>query len=189
MLIDASEGITEQDERIVGLAHEAGKGIIIVLNKWDLVTDKEERFKQYIKDVAQRLKFADYAAVLTISTVTRQRITKVFEEIDAVMIECSRRVPTAELNRVFEKLVAGHEPPLYRGKRVKYFYTTQVGIKPPTFIVFANYPLGVHFSYIRYIENKFREAFGFHGTPLRIFAKQRRELKSPIIRKKTRKNS
>jgi GTPase len=189
VLIDASEGITEQDERIVGLAHEAGKGIIIVLNKWDLVTDKEERYKQFMKDVEQRLKFADYAAVLTISAVTRQRITKVFEEIDAVMTECQRRVPTAELNRVFERLVAGHEPPLYRGKRVKYFYATQVGIKPPTFIVFANYPLGVHFSYIRYIENKFREAFGFHGTPLRIFAKQRREEQPARKRKKTNKTS
>jgi GTP-binding protein len=187
VLIDAVEGITEQDERIVGLAHEAGKGIIIVLNKWDLVPDKEEAYKRFMTDVQQRLKFADYAPVLTISAVTRQRVTKVFEEIDLVMAECERRVPTAELNRVFERLVAGHEPPLYRGKRVKYFYSTQVGVKPPTFIVFANYPAGVHFSYIRYIENNLRRAFGFHGTPVRIFPKQRREELPRRVYKKTKK--
>jgi GTPase len=189
VLINAAEGITEQDERIVGLAHEAGKGIIIVLNKWDLIPDKEERFKLFMADIRQRLKFADYASMLTISAVTRQRITKVFDEIDAVMAECQRRVPTAELNRVFEKLAAGHEPPLYRGKRVKYYYITQGGVKPPTFIVFTNYPKGVHFSYIRYIENNLRRAFGFHGTPLRIFAKNRREERSSEKRKKSKKNS
>src|SRR3990172_104068 len=140
VLIDASEGITEQDERIVGLAHEAGKGIILVLNKWDLVTDKEEGYKRFIANVQQRLKFADYASVITISALTRQRITKVFEEIDKVMEETRRRVPTAQLNRVFSQLVARHEPPLYRAKRVKYYYATQVGITPPTFLVFFNYP-------------------------------------------------
>ncbi len=175
VLIDASEGITEQDERIVGLAHEAGKGIILVLNKWDLVPDKEEGYKRFIADVQQRLKFADYASVITISAATRQRITRVFDEIDKVMEEIRRRVSTAELNRVFSQLVARHEPPLYRAKRVKYYYATQVGIKPPTFVVFVNYPAGVHFSYIRYIENNLRQAFGFHGTPVRIFAKSRRE--------------
>jgi GTP-binding protein len=174
VLIDASEGITEQDERIVGLAHEAGKGIIIGLNKWDLVPDREQAFKRFMQDVQQRLKFADYASVLTISAVTRQRVTKVFEEIDRIAAEREKRVSTAELNRVFERLTAGHEPPLYRGRRVKYYYITQVDIKPPTFVVFVNYPDGVHFSYLRYIENNLRQSFGFHGTPIRIFAKRRR---------------
>jgi GTP-binding protein len=174
VLIDAAEGITEQDERIVGLAHEEGKGIIIVLNKWDLVPDKEQAYKRIINEVQLRLKFADYAPVLTISAQTRQRITKVFEEIDSVIKEREKRVPTAELNRVFEKLTARHEPPLYRAKRVKYYYVTQVAIKPPTFVLFVNYPDGVHFSYIRYIENNLREAFGFRGTPVRIYAKRRR---------------
>lgn len=174
VLIDASEGIAEQDERIVGLAHEEGKGIIIVLNKWDLVPDKEQAYKQIMNDVQFRLKFADYAPVLTISAHTRQRITKVFEEIDRVVKEREKRVSTAELNRVFETLTARHEPPLYRAKRVKYYYITQVSVKPPTFIVFVNYPEGVHFSYIRYIENNLREAFGFRGTPVRIYAKRRR---------------
>ncbi|HSA78692.1 MAG TPA: ribosome biogenesis GTPase Der [Nitrospirota bacterium] len=174
VLIDASEGITEQDERIVGLAHEAGKGIIIGLNKWDLVPDREQAFKLFMQDVQQRLKFADYASVLTISAVTRQRITMVFEEIDRIVVEREKRVSTADLNRIFEKLAAGHEPPLYRGKRVKYYYITQVDIKPPTFVVFVNYPDGVHFSYLRYIENNLRQSFGFHGTPIRIFAKRRR---------------
>ncbi|MFA5074073.1 MAG: ribosome biogenesis GTPase Der [Nitrospirota bacterium] len=175
VLMDASEGITEQDERIVGLAHNAGKGIILLLNKWDLVQNKEERYKQFIKEVQQRLKFVDYAPILTISAVTRQRITNIFDEIDAVIAERKRRIPTAELNKVFERLVAAHEPPIYQGKRVKYYYATQAGINPPTFIVFVNYPQGVHFSYIRYIENTIRKAFGFRGTPIRIFAKKRRE--------------
>jgi GTP-binding protein len=175
VLIDASEGITEQDERIVGLAHEEGKGIILVLNKWDLIPDKEQAYKRYMADVQQRLKFVDYASVITLSAQTRQRITKVFEEVDKVIEEREKRVPTAELNRVFEKLAAHHEPPLYRARRVKYYYITQVAIKPPTFVVFVNYPEGVHFSYLRYIENNLRAAFGFHGTPVRIFAKRRRE--------------
>ena len=186
VLIDASEGITEQDERIVGLAHDAGKGIIIALNKWDMVPDKERAFKRIMEDVRQRLKFADYASVLTISAVTRQRVTNVFEEIDRVITEREKRVPTADLNRVFERLAAGHEPPLYRGKRVKYYYITQVGIKPPTFVVFVNYPEGVHFSYIRYIENNLRESFGFRGTPIRIFAKRRRPENSQSVKRRPR---
>jgi GTPase len=183
VLIDASEGITEQDERIVGLAHEEGKGIILVLNKWDLVPDKEQAYKRFMADVQQRLKFVDYASVITLSAQTRQRITKVFEEIDKVIEEREKRVPTAELNRVFEKLAAHHEPPLYRARRVKYYYITQVAIKPPTFVVFVNYPDGVHFSYIRYIENNLREAFGFRGTPVRIFAKRRREEAAKRVKK------
>jgi GTP-binding protein len=175
VLLDASEGITEQDERVVGLAHEEGKGIIIVLNKWDLVENREQAFKKFQEDVRQRLKFADYAPVLTISAVTRQRVTRVFDEIDRVIEGRETRVPTAELNRVLDRLTAGHEPPLYRGKRVKYYYATQAGIKPPTFAVFVNYPEGVHFSYLRYIENNLREAFGFYGTPIRIRARRRRE--------------
>jgi len=186
VLIDASEGITEQDERIVGLAHEEGKGIILVLNKWDLVPDKEQAYKQFIADIQQRLKFVDYAAVVTLSAQTRQRITKVFEEVDKVIEEREKRVPTAELNRVFEKLTAHHEPPLYRSRRVKYYYITQVAVKPPTFVVFVNYPNGVHFSYLRYIENNLREAFGFRGTPVRIFAKTRREEAAGRTRKHRR---
>jgi GTP-binding protein len=183
VLIDASEGITEQDERIVGLAHEEGKGIILVLNKWDLVADKEQAYKQFMGDVQQRLKFADYAPVITISAQTRQRITKVFEEIDKVIAEREKRVPTAELNRVFETLASRHEPPLYRAKRVKYFYITQVAVKPPTFVVFVNYPEGIHFSYLRYIENNLRDAFGFQGSPVRIYAKRRREMEQSRTRR------
>jgi GTP-binding protein len=174
VLLDAAEGITEQDERVVGLAHEEGKGIILVLNKWDLVQDKEEGYKKFVDDVRLRLKFVDYAPVLTISALTRQRVTKVFDEIDRIVAEREKRVPTAELNRVFERLTARHEPPMYRSKRVKYYYVTQVGVKPPTFVVFVNYPDGIHFSYIRYIENNLRQAFGFHGSPIRIYAKRRR---------------
>ncbi len=175
VLLDAAEGVTEQDERIVGIAHEEGKGIIIILNKWDLVQDKEEAYKKFIEDVKQRLKFADYAPVLTLSALTRQRLTKVFDEIDKIVAEREKRVPTAELNRVFDRLTSRHEPPMYRSRRVKYFYATQVAVKPPTFVVFVNYPEGVHFSYIRYIQNNLRQAFGFHGSPIRIYPKRRRE--------------
>ncbi len=187
VLIDAAEGITEQDERIAGLVHEEGKGLILVLNKWDLVPEKEEAYKRFMADIQQRLKFASYAPVLTISAKTRQRVTKVFDTIDAVIRESERRVPTAELNRVFEQLTAAHEPPLFRGKRVKYYYMTQVGNCPPTFIAFVNYPDGVHFSYLRYIENNLRESFGFAGTPVRIYVKRRREeraAKKQAVRKK-----
>jgi GTP-binding protein len=187
VLLDAIEGITEQDERIIGLAHEAGKAIIIILNKWDLVADKEEEYKRMMAQAEQKLKFVDYAPVLTMSALTRQRITKVFDEIDKVMLEASKRVATADLNRVFEKLAAHHEPPLYRGKRVKYYYITQVDIKPPTFVVFVNYPDGVHFSYLRFIENNLRRAFGFLGTPVRIFPKRRREEETPRQRPASRR--
>ncbi len=175
VLLDASEGITEQDERIVGLAHEEGKGVIIILNKWDVVDDKEKAYKKFMDDVRLRLKFADYAPVLTISALTRQRVTKVFDEIDRIMENRSKRIPTAELNRLFERITTAHEPPIFRGKRIKYYFATQAGVRPPTFALFVNYPAGVHFSYLRYIENNLREAFGFYGTPLRIRARKRRE--------------
>ncbi len=187
VLIDAVEGITEQDERIAGLVHDEGKGLIIILNKWDLVPDKEEAYKKFHAEIRQRFKFAAYAPILTISAKTRQRVTKVFDEIDRVIKEAEKRVPTAELNRIFERLTASHEPPLYRGKQVKYYYITQGGIKPPTFIVFVNYPAGVHFSYLRYIENNLRDAFGFEGTPVRIFAKSRREERPSSQRSSKRK--
>ncbi|HXY62195.1 MAG TPA: ribosome biogenesis GTPase Der [Nitrospirota bacterium] len=186
VLIDAVEGITEQDERVAGLVHDEGKGLIIILNKWDLVPDKEEAYKKILAEIHHRLKFAAYAPILTISAKSRQRITKVFDEIDRVIGEAEKRVPTAELNRIFERLTASHQPPLYHGKRVKYYYITQGGSKPPTFIVFVNYPSGVHFSYLRYIENNLRDTFGFHGTPIRIFAKSRRE-ERPAVRKAARK--
>lgn len=175
VLIDANEGVTEQDERIAGLVNEEGKGLILVLNKWDLVPDKEDAYKKFMNDVRLRLKFADYAPVLTVSAMTHQRVTKVFDEIDKVIAESTKRISTADLNGVLARLTANHEPPLFRGKRVKYYYITQVGVKPPTFIVFVNFPDGVHFSYLRYIENTLRESFGFQGTPIRIFAKRRRE--------------
>ncbi|MDA8101200.1 MAG: ribosome biogenesis GTPase Der [Nitrospiraceae bacterium] len=175
VLLDASEGITEQDERIVGLAHEEGKGVIIILNKWDLVENKEETYKKLLDELQYRLKFAHYAPVLTISAATRQRVTKVFDEIDRVMEGRELRVPTAELNRLFERITAIHEPPIYRGKRVKYYFCTQTGTRPPTFVLFVNYPEGVHFSYLRYIENHLREGFGFYGSPIRLHTRRRRE--------------
>lgn len=180
ILLDSAEGITEQDERIAGLAHEAGKGMIILLNKWDLIEDKEKAYKRLTAAARQRLKFADYAPILTVSAVTRQRVTKIFDEIDRIIQEREKRVPTAELNRLFEQFTAGHEPPLYKGRRVKYYYITQMGVRPPTFVTFVNYPEGVHFSYLRYIENGLRDAFGFYGTPIRIFVRARREEKRPV---------
>jgi GTP-binding protein len=182
VLIDASEGVTEQDERVAGLVNEEGKGLILILNKWDLVEDKEEAYKRFTAEVRYRLKFAEYAPILTVSAKTHQRVTKIFDEIDHVVAEASKRISTADLNGLLAKMVAGHEPPLYQGRRVKYYYITQVSIKPPTFIVFVNFPDGVHFSYLRYIENNLRETFGFYGTPIRIFVKRRREERGQNIR-------
>lgn len=186
VLIDAAEGITEQDERIAGLAHDAGKGVIIVLNKWDVVGDKGNAYKRFMDEIRQRLKFVDYAPVLTISAVTRRRVTKVFDEVDRVREEREKRVLTSELNRVFERLTAKHEPPLYRGRRVKYYYITQAGVGPPTFVVFVNYTEGVHFSYLRYLENGIREEFGFRGTPIRIYPRKRRPESAEGKRSRTR---
>ncbi len=173
LMVDASEGLTEQDKKIGGLAHEAGKGIIIVLNKWDLVEKDDSTFGEYIKKIRAGMKYLDYAPIITISALTRQRIGKIYELADEVIAAGRTRVPTPKLNDMLEAATRTHQPPMYKGRRLKFYYITQGAVSPPTFILFVNRPEGVHFSYIRYIENRLRENFGFAGNPVRIFLKKR----------------
>ncbi|MBI5191374.1 MAG: ribosome biogenesis GTPase Der [Nitrospirae bacterium] len=173
LMIDAHEGLTEQDKKIGGLAHEEGKGVIIVLNKWDLVDKETGVTEEYVKKIRLGLKFLDYAPVVTISALTRQRIGKLYELIDTVVEEGAKRIPTPKVNDVLESAVRVHPPGLHHNRRIKFYFGVQGGIKPPTFILFVNRPEGVHFSYLRYLENRFREVYGFIGNPVRIFLKKR----------------
>lgn len=173
LLIDAVEGVTEQDTKVAGYAHEKGKGCVIVINKWDLVEKDTKTYDKYVEDVRFKLKYLDYAPMISISALTGQRAAKVLEIVDKVSEECKKRIGTGILNRAFEEMTREHYPGLFGNKRVKLYYITQTGVKPPTFAVFVNYPEGIHFSYERYLENKIREAFGFEGTPIRLYFRKR----------------
>ena len=173
VVLDAVEGITEQDERIAGYVHEAGKGCVFVVNKWDAISKDNATYSDYVDKVRYGFKYLSYAPVVFVSAQTGQRVGKIMETVDDVMSQYCRRVSTADLNRVFSEATASHHAPLSHGRRVKFFYTTQVATRPPAFVVFTNQPTGIHFSYERYLVNKFREAFGFNGTPLRIIFRGR----------------
>ncbi len=174
LMIDSAEGLTEQDKKIGGLAHEEGKGIIIVLNKWDLVEKETNTYEEHVKKVRLGMKYLDYAPVISISALTRQRVGKIYELVDNVVEEGRKRVPTPQLNQVLVAASREHPPGLYKGHRLKFYYVTQTEVSPPTFVLFANRPEGVHFSYLRYLENRLRDNFGFAGNPVRIFLKKRR---------------
>ncbi|MBR2530542.1 MAG: ribosome biogenesis GTPase Der [Lachnospiraceae bacterium] len=175
LVIDAAEGVTEQDAKIAGIAHEAGKAIIIAVNKWDTVEKDNKTVKKYEKDIRAILSFIPYADIVFISAETGQRLPKLFEITDRVYESASRRIATGVLNEIMTEAVALQQPPIDKGKRLKLFYITQVGIKPPTFVIFVNDKELMHFSYSRYIENRIREAFGFDGTPLRFVIRERGE--------------
>lgn len=175
MLIDAVDGVTEQDKKIAGYAHEAGKGIIIVVNKWDLVEKDSKTTLRYTEAIRSELAFMQYAPVLFISALTKQRVHRVSELIKFVADQHAMRIATSVINQVIEDAVAINPPPSERGKRLKIFYVTQAGVKPPTFVLFVNDPEIMHFSYLRYLENKLREAFGFEGTPLNLVVRGRKE--------------
>ncbi|MBQ6128620.1 MAG: ribosome biogenesis GTPase Der [Lachnospiraceae bacterium] len=175
LVIDAAEGVTEQDAKIAGIAHEAGKAIIIAVNKWDTVEKDNKTVKKYEKDIRAILSFIPYADIVFISAETGQRLPKLFEITDRVYESASRRIATGVLNEIMTEAVALQQPPIDKGKRLKLFYITQVGIKPPTFVIFVNDKELMHFSYSRYIENRIREAFGFNGTPLRFVIRERGE--------------
>ena len=178
VVIDASEGITEQDAKIAGIAHERGKGLIIAVNKWDAVEKDDKTIRTYTEKIRSTLSFAFYAEILFISAVTGQRLPKLFEAVDEVLDNCSRRVATGVLNEVLADAVAMQQPPSDKGRRLKVFYMTQVAVGPPTFIVFVNDKKLMHFSYQRYLENRLREAFGFGGTTLRFILRERQEKNS-----------
>jgi GTP-binding protein len=175
MLIDAVDGVTEQDKKIAGYAHEAGKAIIIVVNKWDLVEKDSKTTLRYTQTIRNELAFMQYAPVLFISAVTKQRVHRVAELVKFVADQHAMRVATSVLNQVIGDAVAINPPPAERSRRLKIYYVTQASVKPPTFVFFVNEPEAMHFSYLRYLENKLREAFGFEGTPLNLVVRGRKE--------------
>ena len=175
LVIDANEGVTEQDAKIAGIAHERGKGFIVAVNKWDLVEKNDKTIYRFTEKVRSTLSFMPYAEMLFISAKTGQRIGKLYETIDAVIENCSLRVATGVLNEIMSEAVAMQQPPSDKGKRLKLYYITQVAVKPPTFVIFVNDKELMHFSYTRYIENKIRDAFLFKGTPLKFIIRERKE--------------
>lgn len=168
LVLDGTEGVTEQDKKIAGYGHEHGKASIILVNKWDLVPKDDKTAAKYEEEVRQELSFMAYAPVLFISALTGQRLLRVLPAVDAVGEEASRRIATGTLNAVVREAVILNPPPAVKGQAVKILYATQIKIKPPTFLFFCNRPEEVHFSYHRYLENQLRKAFGFEGTPLRL---------------------
>lgn len=175
IVIDAVEGVTEQDAKIAGIAHENGKGIIIAVNKWDAIEKNDKTVYEYTNKVRDILSFMPYAEIMFISAKTGQRFPKLFDMIDFVIANHAMRIETGVVNEIMAEAVALQQPPSDKGKRLKLYYITQVSVKPPTFVIFVNDKQLMHFSYTRYIENKIREAFGFKGTPLRFIIRERKE--------------
>ncbi len=173
LVIDAVEGVTEQDAKIAGIAHDRGKGIIVAVNKWDAVEKNDRTIYEYTKKIRDTLSFMPYAELVFISAVTGQRIGKMFEIIDMVRENQNMRVATGVLNEIMTQAVAMQQPPSDKGKRLKLFYMTQVAVKPPTFVVFVNDKQLMHFSYVRYLENQIRNTFGFKGTALKFLIRER----------------
>ncbi len=175
VVIDAKEGVTEQDAKIAGIAHERGKGIIVAVNKWDAIEKDDKTIYKYTNQIRTTLSFMPYAEILFISAETGQRLPKLFEKIDMVLANQSMRVQTGVLNEIMTEAVALQQPPSDKGKRLKLYYITQVAVKPPTFVIFVNDKQLTHFSYTRYLENKIRDAFGFQGTSLKFIYRERKD--------------
>jgi GTP-binding protein len=173
-MIDAAEGITEQDEKIAGIAHEAGRASIIVVNKWDSITDKDNStVNEYNNKIRIALGYMPYAPIIYVSALTGQRVTNLFEHIDYVYNQSVTRITTGMLNDVLRDAMIRVQPPSDKGKRLKIYYMTQIGIKPPTFVIFCNNAELFHFSYQRYIENCLRNTFGFKGTPIKLIIREK----------------
>ncbi|MBP5281218.1 MAG: ribosome biogenesis GTPase Der [Lachnospiraceae bacterium] len=177
LVIDAKEGVTEQDAKIAGIAHNSGKAVIIAVNKWDAIEKNDKTIYRFTEKIKETLSFMPYAEMLFISAQTGQRMNKLFETIDMVSENHAMRVQTGVLNEIMTEAVAMQQPPTDKGKRLKLYYITQVAVKPPTFVIFVNDKELMHFSYTRYIENQIRETFGFRGTPLRFIIRERNEEK------------
>lgn len=173
IVVDASEGITDQDISIAGYAYERGCGCIFLLNKWDIVEKDHKTGKRFFDDLRIKAKFLSFAPILTMSALTGKRVVKIFDLIDDVYRQYQYRIATSQLNRIFETAIMRTEPSLYQGKRLKFFYATQVAAKPPKFICFVNYPEGVHFSYRRYLVNQIREEAKLDKTPIKLFFRKR----------------
>ena len=175
MVIDASEGVTEQDAKIAGIAHERGKGIVIVVNKWDAIEKNDKTMKEYENEIRRVLSFMPYAEIMYVSAVTGQRLVKLYDMIDMVIENQTLRIQTGVLNEIIMEATAMQQPPSDKGKRLKIFYVTQVAVKPPTFVIFVNDKELMHFSYTRYLENRIRDTFGFKGTSLKFIIRERKE--------------
>lgn len=175
VVIDATEGVTEQDAKIAGIAHERGKGVIIAVNKWDAIEKNDKTIYEHTNKIREVLAYMPYAEMLFISAQTGQRLNKLFDLIDMVIQNQNLRIATGVLNEIMAEAVALQQPPSDKGKRLKLYYITQVAVKPPTFVIFVNDKELMHFSYTRYIENKIREAFGFKGTALKFIIRERNE--------------
>ena len=173
IMIDAEEGITEQDTKIAGIAHEAGKGCLVVVNKWDVIEKDDKTMNKYLKDITNTLAYMQYAPCMFISAKTGQRVNKLFEMIYTISQNQTHRISTGVLNDVLYEAIAMNQPPSDKGKPLKILYMTQVSVKPPTFVIFVNDKELMHFSYLRYIENRMREAFGFKGTPVRFIVREK----------------
>ncbi|WP_287387072.1 ribosome biogenesis GTPase Der [Lachnospira sp.] len=175
LVIDATEGVTEQDAKIAGIAHERGKGVIIAVNKWDAIEKNDKTIYEFTNKIKDTLSFMPYAEIMFISALTGQRLAKIYELVDEIIDHQTMRIPTGVLNEILTEAVAMKQPPSDKGKRLKIYYMTQVSVKPPTFVMFVNDKELTHFSYTRYIENKIRESFGFRGTPVRFINRERKE--------------
>lgn len=175
LVIDAVEGVTEQDAKIAGIAHDRGKGIVIAVNKWDAKEKDDKTIYRFTEDVRKILSFMPYAEIVFISAKTGQRLNKLFEVIDMVIENQSMRIQTGVLNEIMTEAVAMQQPPTDKGKRLKLYYMTQVSVKPPTFVIFVNDKELMHFSYTRYLENQIRQTFGFKGTSLNFIIRERKE--------------
>ena len=175
LVIDATEGVTEQDAKIAGIAHERGKGIIILVNKWDALVKDDKTIYRETEKIRDILSFMNYAEIMFVSAKTGQRLNNVFDMIDMVLENNAMRVATGVLNEIMTEAVAMQQPPTDKGKRLKLFYITQASVKPPTFVIFVNDKKLMHFSYQRYLENRIRETFGFKGTSLKFIIRERKE--------------
>lgn len=180
LVIDAKEGVTEQDAKIIGVAHDRGKGILICVNKWDAIEKDDKTIYKYTNKIREVLSFVPYAEIIFISALTGQRVNKLFDSIDVIIQNQNLRVKTGVLNEVLMEAVTLQQPPSDKGKHLRLYYITQVSVKPPTFVIFVNNKELMHFSYTRYIENKLREAFGFSGTSLNIIIRERNENETTV---------
>ena len=175
LVISAEDGVTEQDAKIAGIAHDRGKAVIVCVNKWDALEKDNSSVKDFTKKVRQILSFIPYAEIIFISAKTGQRLGKIYDTVDLVSANQNMRIQTGVLNEILTEAAIMQQPPSDKGKMLRIYYGTQAGVKPPTFVLFVNYKYLMHFSYQRYIENQLRQAFGFKGTPLKFIIRERNE--------------
>jgi GTP-binding protein len=187
LVIDAVDGLTAQDAHVAGYVVDEGKGLVLAVNKWDLVAEKTDKtFDQYVEWIRNEVPFLDFAPVISISATTGQRVSRVLETAIDIWGERRKRIPTGELNRLVSAATERNIPPIDKGRRPKLYYATQAAVAPPTFVFFANESGAIHFSYRRYLENRLRDAFGFDGTPIRLIFRDRSAVRLPRRRRAAR---